>query len=104
MKLIAAPMRQFKTWSMLLLMAAGIFDLAVVLLKTLSDLHVMSTETFGAINAVLVFLIGAARFVHQQIEMTTTQKVAAIKSVAAQPVKEGEAEVQAAVRRIPKAT
>jgi hypothetical protein len=93
MELIPAPGRAFRTWSMWLLIATGIFDLAVLLLKTLTDLHVMTAETVLIVNAVLAFATGVVRLIQQQIALTTEQKVAVIESAASQPMKPGEENV-----------
>lgn len=93
MEMIAAPSRQFRTWSMWLLIATGMFDLTVLFLKSLGDLHVMSAETLAIINAVLVFITGAVRFILQNIPATTEQKTDLVAMAAAQPMKSGEASV-----------
>ena len=88
MELNSAPGRQFKTYSMWLLIITGLFDLAVVMLKTLADLHVMSMETLAIVNAVLVFLTGAAKLVLQNIEVSEEQKAAIVDSALSLPVKD----------------
>ncbi len=91
---VPAPSRVFKTWSMLLLMADGIFNLASVAANTLSEAQIIGHETSIIINTVFVFLIGASRFVAQNIQMTTKQKHDVVKAAAAQPMKPGSANIK----------
>jgi hypothetical protein len=93
MELIAAPRRQLKTWSMWLLVAAGVFDLGVVLTHSLGDLHVMSVNTLAVVNASLAFVTGAVRFVAQNIPVTTEEKIDLVVAAAAQPMQPDEAPV-----------
>lgn len=97
MQLVPAPMRQFQTASMCLLIAAGIFDLAVVLVQSLSDAHAISSQTLALINAGLAFATGAVRMVRQQIASTTSEKVELIAAAAAQPVHPGQLDVVASI-------
>lgn len=98
MKLVPAPARVFKTYAMWLLIATGVFDLAVVLLKTMTELHVIGAETALVINAVMVFLTGVARLIHQQIPTSTEQKIDIVESAASQPMKPGEAPVNVQIQ------
>lgn len=93
-KLIAAPSRQLKTVSMWLLMADGIFNLASVAANTLSEAQIIGHQTSTIINTVFVFLIGTSRFIAQNIPMTTEQKHDVVSAVAAQPMKEGNANIK----------
>ncbi len=97
MEIVAAPARQFRTYSMLLGLFIGSFDAIVLLLNTFSDLHVMSTTTVLAINAVLGFLIVPAKLILQNIPATTEQKTAIVEAAAAQPIKAGETNVKVKV-------
>lgn len=99
MELVPAPSRVFKTYSMWLLIATGVFDLAVVMIKTMTDLHVIGAETALTVNAVMVFLTGVVRLIQQNISTTTDQKVALVESAAEQPMKPGEAPVSVEINR-----
>lgn len=101
MEIVPAPARVFKTYSMWLLIATGVFDLAVVMLKTMTDLHVIGAETALVINAVMVFLTGVVRLINQQIPASTEQKVALVESAASQPMKPGETPVSVEIQPPP---
>jgi hypothetical protein len=93
MALIPAPARQFKTWSLILVIITGAGDLAIVMVNTLSADHVIGATTLAVSNAALMFAVGLSRFVAQQIPFTTEQKVDALTVMAQQPMKPGEAPV-----------
>ena len=93
MALIAAPARQLKTWSTVLLLSIGVFDLAVAFAKTIGDLHVMNDNTFAALNAGLVFVATVLKFIRQNIPLTTQQKADIVEAAAAQPLKQGEEDI-----------
>lgn len=97
MKLIPAPGRQFKTVSMILLILIGAFDLSLVLLQTLADVHMITVAQLAVANAAAVFTVGVVRLVHQQVAYTTSEKVEAVEAVAAQPVLPGHVEVKVRV-------
>lgn len=101
MQLVPAPSRHFKTWSMWLIILAGVVDLTVLLTKQLADIHVVTVEELAVINAVLAFLAGAVRLIQQQIAMTAEEKIDTIAVTAAQPMKPGEPEVDVQVNGTP---
>lgn len=101
MQLVPAPARHFKTWSMWLLILAGLIDLAVFLVKTLTDAHVVTVETLAIANAVLAFLTGAVRLIQQEIAMTAEEKIDTIAVTAAQPMKPGEPDIDVQVNGTP---
>lgn len=103
MKLIPAPMRQFKTASMILVVIVGVLNLGVVLLAALAGLEVITIKGLAVGNAVLMFVIGSVRLVHQQVAMTTDQKVDMLDDVSAQPVHAGQADVAAVLVPLPPA-
>lgn len=86
MVLIPAPMRQFRTYSMLLVIGTGVLNLGVILTHTLSELHVVSATNLAIIDAVLMFVIGTVRMIQQQVTTTTQEKVAIVEFAAAQPM------------------
>lgn len=95
--MIPAPLRQFKTWSMILLILDGLLNLAGVMINSLSDAHYISPATFGIVNIVFGFVIGAVRFVKQELSVTTTEKKELIAAAADNPVKPGHQDVTAVV-------
>lgn len=97
MEMIPAPTRTLKTWSMRLLFVAGLFDSGVALVHLLSDAHIMDAGTLALVNAALVVASGGARFVAQQIPISTEDKIAMIESVAKAPVHPGEFNVDAQI-------
>lgn len=101
MQLVPAPARHFRTWSMWLLILAGLVDLAVLLAKQLVDVHVVTVEQLAVINAALAFLAGGVRLVQQQIAMTAEEKIDTIAVTAAQPMKPGEPDVEVQVNGTP---
>lgn len=104
MDIIAAPARQLKTVSFWLVVATGIFDLAMALMQTLGSLHMLSANSIAVFNAIMVFAIGAAKFVAQQIAVTTGEKVDIIAAAAAAPVKAGHSDVNVEINGMPAAT
>lgn len=104
MDIIAAPARQLKTVSFWLVVATGVFDLAVTFLQTLGTLDILSAKNIALINAVMAFLIGVARFIAQQIAVTTDEKVDIIAAAAAAPVKAGHSDVNVEINGMPAAT
>jgi len=95
MNIVAAPGRQFKTYSMLLAIALGSFDALLLMLKAFADIHVISNDVLLIINAVASFLIVPAKLIQQYIPLTTEQKVDLVEAAAAQPVKVGQQDVSA---------
>ena len=95
--LIPAPGRLWHTVSMWLLMFTGVSDCGVVLLQTLTDMHLTDSHTLGIANAGLIFLTGIARFFQQQIALTTAQKVDIVTSVANAPVRDGHEDIDVAI-------
>lgn len=91
--LIPAPGRQFKTVSMWLLIFVGVADLAISALATLGAMPLIHAQEIMIGHTILIFITGVARFVQQQIALTTTQKVDMLNSLAAAPVKEGHEDV-----------
>lgn len=87
MNMIPAPGRIFKQWSTIILLFAGIGDLAHVLLASLADLHYLTATQLGLFNAVLAFAAGAAKLVQQNIALTEEQKVDMIAAVESAPTK-----------------
>lgn len=86
MQLVPAPGRHFKTWSMWLLIAAGSFDIIVLLLEQVGDIYSISTTTLAVINATLAAITAIARLINQQISITPEQQAEIIQSVVSQPV------------------
>lgn len=103
MELVPAPLRQFKTWSMLLLIVDGLLNLAGVMINSLSDAHYISAGTFGIVNIAMGFLIGAVRLVKQQVTATTEEKTALIEGAVAQPITPGHKDVTADVQPVAEA-
>jgi hypothetical protein len=99
--LVAAPSRQFKTYSMWIAIALGVFDLTHAFLVTLHDTQLVSDRAFVWINAIVPFVIALAKLVRQQIEMTAADKEDLIVAAAAQPTKPGEPIVTATVSTSP---
>ena len=85
---------------MILLMADGIFNLAQVAANTLYEAQLVGHDAYIIVNTAFVFLIGASRFVAQNIAMTTKQKHDVVKAAAAQPMKKGSANVQVKIDKI----
>lgn len=99
MALIAAPARQFKTWSFWLDVALFSVGPITELIRGFSegDSPLIAPRIVAAVVSTLAALSLIARFVKQSIEMTTEQKVDVIESAGDQPVKKGEADVEAKV-------
>lgn len=97
MQLVSAPGRQFRTYSMWLVIIGGVFDLGIVLANTLSADHLISATTLALVNAVLAFAVGTVRLIQQQVPFTTEQKVDALTDLAQQPMKSGETPVEVRV-------
>lgn len=89
-QIVPAPRREFKTVTMWLGIFIGSLDSLVLLLQTLTELHVVDSTTLLAINAVLGFLIVPAKLLMQNIAVTAEQKEAMVAAVAAAPLKPGE--------------
>lgn len=93
MKIIAAPWRQFKTYSMLLAIFIGGFNAIIALIETLGTIDLLSIKSVLIINAVLGFLLVPAKLILQNIPVTTKQKVDMVAASAAQPIKKGNKNV-----------
>ena len=93
MKIVAAPLRQFKTYSMILGMVIASFDSIVLLFEVLADTEVLSVKSVLLINAILGVLIVPAKLILQNISVTTKQKVAIVAASASQPIKKGSKDV-----------
>lgn len=101
MELIPAPSQTLRHYSTWLLIAAGVFDIAVVAISALTDLHVISVETLGIINIGLAAATQTAKMINQKLQLTTAEKVAVIADAAAQPMKAGQADVDVKVVQAP---
>lgn len=99
-QIVPAPSRQFKTYSMILAIVIAALDAGVLIVKALTDVHILTPEQLAAINAVLAALIVPAKLIAQQIPATTEQKQDLIAGAAALPVKAGHDDVQVAVTPI----
>ena len=99
-QIVAAPMRQMKTYSMLLGILIGSFDAFVLLMGTFADIHILSPQAVLGINAVLGFLIVPAKLILQNIPATTEQKTAIVEAAAAQPIEEGHPNVKVKVDEV----
>ena len=95
--MIPAPLRQFRTWSMILLIADGLLNLAGVAINAMSDAHYISAATFGLVNIAFGFAIGAVRLIKQQVTATTDEKKELIAHAIEQPVKPGQRDVTAVI-------
>lgn len=93
MKIIAAPFRQFKSYSMLLGLFIGSFNAILAMVETLGSIDVLSNKSVLIINAVLGLLIVPAKLILQNIPVNTKQKIDIVAAAAAQPIKEGNREV-----------
>jgi hypothetical protein len=91
MELVPAPLRQFRTYSMLLGIFIGSFDALVFLLKTFGDIHLMSPTAVLAVNAVLGFLIVPAKLIAQNLSATPAQKEEIVAAAESLPTKEPQA-------------
>ena len=96
-EIVPAPGRQFKTWSMIIVIALGSVDAAYLLLSTFGQMDLLSKEAVLAINAVIAFLIVPVRLIQQNIPATTEQKIAVVAAAAAQPVHAGESNIEVKV-------
>lgn len=99
--LVAAPARQFKTWSMWLGIALGSVDALLLLVQTFGDLHLVSTPTVLAVNAVLGFLIVPAKLILQTIPVTTAEKIDLVATAAAMPMKDDQPNIAVHVNGAP---
>lgn len=90
MQLVPAPARQFKTWSMILIIALGSADAAYLLISAFGDLELLSKQAVLAINAAIAFLIVPVRLIQQHIPATTEEKQDLVAVAAAQPLHRGE--------------
>lgn len=97
MALVAAPARQFKTYSMWLAIAIAAIDAAILVAKQLGELQVVTAEHIAALNAVLGALIVPLKLIRQQIPATTEQKEDLVVQAAATPVQDGHDDVVVAV-------
>lgn len=93
MKIVAAPLRQFKTYSMILGMLIAGFDSIVLMFEVLADTEVLSVKAVLLINAILGLLIVPAKLILQNISVNTQQKIAIVAASAAQPIKKGSKDV-----------
>lgn len=100
MKIVAAPLRQFKTYSMLLGLFIGGFNSIVAMVETLGTVDVFSNKTVLVINAILGMLIVPAKLILQNISVTTEQKVAIVAASASQPIKEGSKDVAVKIDKL----
>lgn len=89
-QLVAAPMRQMRTYTMWIGIFIGSYDALELLLKTFGDVHLLSPTAILAINAFLGFLIVPAKLILQNIPATTEQKKDIVAAAASQPMKEGQ--------------
>ena len=88
--LVPAPLRQFKTYTMLLGIAIGSFDALLALIEAFGDLQVMSHSAVLVTNAVLAFLIVPAKLIAQSVPATAAEKIELVQAAAAQPLKSTE--------------
>ena len=93
MKIVAAPLRQFKTYSMWLGIGIGMFDSIILMFEVLADTGVLSLKAVLLINAILGMLIVPAKLIYQNISANTKQKIAIIAAAASQPIKKGSKDV-----------
>lgn len=96
-ELVPAPWRVLKTYSFVLVIATGIFDSAIVLMQTFADMHLMSAHTLAMVNAGLMFAVGIARMIAQNIPISTADKTAIVAFAAQQPMKTGARNVSTRV-------
>lgn len=103
MNLVPVPIRQFKTWSMWILIAITALNFAGVIANYLNNRSIFSPETFALVNGSLAFLGTIAKLIQQQIKVTSEQKLELIEAAAATPVKTGEVDiaVDTQVSRLP---
>lgn len=90
MKLIAAPARQFKTWSLIITAFLGTSGAIVALVQTFSELNIISSTVGAALVAVIATLAVIAKFIVQNVPVTENEKIAIVSAAAAQPMKPGE--------------
>lgn len=88
MNLVPVPRRQFKTWSMWILIAIGVINLAGILANALNAVDIFSPKVFLVVNSVLAFLGGVAKLIQQHIEVTPEEKEELITAAVTLPVKE----------------
>lgn len=93
MKIVAAPSRQFKTYTMLLGLFIAGFDSFLLLWEVLGRTEVISMKSALIINAILGVLIVPAKLIYQNISVTTKQKIDMVSAAASQPIKEGNKDV-----------
>lgn len=93
MKIVAAPSRHFKTYSMLLGLFIGGFNSIVALVEAFGTTDIISSKYVILINAILGFLIIPAKMIYQNISVTTEQKIDMVTAAAAQPIKDGNKDV-----------
>lgn len=100
MKIVAAPSRQFKTYTMILGILMGSSNSFFIMLDALGKADVLSVKTVLIVNAVLGFLIVPAKLIYQNISATTEQKVDIVASAASQPIKDGEKDVVVKIDKV----
>lgn len=100
MKIVAAPARQFKTYTMLLGLFIAGFDSFVLLWEVLGTTEIISMKAALIINAILGVLIVPAKLIYQNISVTTEQKIDMVSAAAAQPLKDGNKDVVVKIGKV----
>lgn len=94
MQIVPAPLRQFKTASMILGIVIGSFNALTAMLAVFANIHWLTMNQVIGINAVLGFLIVPAKLWQQQITATTSEKKELFDAVDKQPIKAGQQDVK----------
>lgn len=93
MELIAAPLRQFKTWSMILTIFLASSGLIIAMVQTFGEIELLSSTAVAGIVAFIATAAGISRLILQNIPVTTEQKTAIVAMAASQPMQADEKNV-----------
>jgi hypothetical protein len=90
--IVPVPSRIYKQWSVWVLAALALFDVAVGLIAVLGDQHILSPEALASVNSAAAAVALALKYVKQNIKFTEEQKEVLVEAVASAPTKPAKLE------------